>query len=136
MLRETVKKSSCAALAGIFAVTMAGAAAAAPLPVSTPMVKSTASAPGVTLVRYHHHYRHHHYSHHHYRHYRHYGHYYGGYNPGAAIAGAALGIIGGAAVAAGGYPYGYYGYGYPYYSYGYGYPAYGYGYGYPYYGGW
>lgn len=130
MLRETVKKSSCAALAGIFAVAMAGAAAAAPLPVSTPMVKSTASAPGVTLVRYHH------YSHHHYRHYRHYGHYYGGYNPGAAIAGAALGIIGGAAVAAGGYPYGYYGYGYPYYSYGYGYPAYGYGYGYPYYGGW
>lgn len=59
---------------------------------------------------------------------------------GAAVAGAALGLIGGIASAAaassyydGYYPAGYgYGYGYP--SYGYAYPAYsyGYGYGYPY----
>lgn len=62
---------------------------------------------------------------------------------GAAVAGAALGLIGGIASAAaassyydgsyygGYYPAGYgYGYGYP--SYGYAYPAYSYGYGYPY----
>jgi hypothetical protein len=132
MFQETAKRSSCIALAGIFAVAMAGAAVAAPLPVSTSMAKSPASTAGVTLVRYHHHYRHHY---HHYRHYRHYRHYYGGFNPGAAIAGTALGIIGGAAAAASGYPYGYYGYGYPYYNYGYSYPYY-YGYGPGYYGYW
>jgi hypothetical protein len=57
---------------------------------------------------------------------------------GAAVAGAALGLIGGIASAAaassyydGYYPAGFgYGYGYP--SYGYAYPAYSYGYGYPY----
>ena len=65
---------------------------------------------------------------------------------GAAVAGAALGIIGGAAVAATapryyGYDYGYapaYGYGYGYAPYGYGYAAPVYaapGYGYGYYGG-
>lgn len=51
-----------------------------------------------------------------------------GYNPGPAIAGAALGLMGAAALGAmssGGYGYGY---GYPAYG---GYP-YGYGYGYPY----
>jgi hypothetical protein len=69
--------------------------------------------------------------------------YYRRNHAGAAVAGAALGLIGGIASAAaassyydgsyygGYYPAGYgYGYGYP--SYGYAYPAYSYGYGYPY----
>jgi hypothetical protein len=50
-----------------------------------------------------------------------------GYGGGAVVGGLALGLIGGAMIAAASRPYGYgYGYGYPAYGYGYGYPAYGY----------
>jgi hypothetical protein len=64
--------------------------------------------------------------------YRYYGGY-GGWNRGAAIAGAAIGLLTlGAVAATAGSPY--YGYGYPSYGWGYGYPSYGWGYGYPTYG--
>lgn len=59
---------------------------------------------------------------------------YGGWYPGAAIAGTALGLLTlGAVAATAGSPY--YGYGYPSYGWGYTYPSYGWGYGSPYYGG-
>jgi hypothetical protein len=61
--------------------------------------------------------------------YRYYGGY-GGWNRGAAIAGAAIGLLTlGAVAATAGSPY--YGYGYPSYGWGYTYPSYGWGYGYP-----
>jgi hypothetical protein len=64
--------------------------------------------------------------------YRYYGGY-GGWNRGAAIAGAAIGLLTlGAVAATAGSPY--YGYGYPSYGWGYTYPSYGWGYGYPTYG--
>jgi hypothetical protein len=64
--------------------------------------------------------------------YRYYGGY-GGWYPGAAIAGAAIGLLTlGAVAATAGSPY--YGYGYPSYGWGYTYPSYGWGYGYPTYG--
>jgi len=64
--------------------------------------------------------------------YRYYGGY-GGWNRGAAIAGAAIGLLTlGAVAATAGSPY--YGYGYPSYGWGYTYPSYGWGSGYPSYG--
>ena len=76
-----------------------------------------------------HHYRHYGY-YHRYRHYGYYHHRYYGYNPGAAVAGAALGVLGLGIGAATLGDCGFYGCGY---GYGYG-PSYGY-YGGPYYGG-
>jgi hypothetical protein len=95
MSHENLKKSAGLALAGTFAVAMAGTAMAAPI---------------------HHHFRHH---------YAYHRHYYRGPGPVGAAIGTAAGIVGGAAAAATGYPYGYgpynygpYGYGYgPYYAY-------------------
>ena len=129
MLHESAKRSASLALTGVLAFAVAGTAAAAPLPV-TAMGQSATPAKIEPVVYKRHVYR---------RHYVHrrYGHYYRA-NPavGAAIAGTALGLIGGAAAAASGYGYPYYGYYGP--GYGYGYPGYYYGYGYPgyYYGGW
>jgi hypothetical protein len=57
-----------------------------------------------------------------------------GYGPGAAVAGAAAGLLGAGIAGASGYGYGYPRYGYP--GYGYGYPGYGYGGGYGYGSGW
>lgn len=107
MTRETLKRTTCLAVAGAFALALAGTAAAAPLSVADHAAVSDQAL--IQPVVYHHHYRHH---------YRHYG-------AGAAVAGTALGLIGGA-IAASQYPYGYgYGPG-PYYG-GYGYGGYGYG---------
>ena len=54
-----------------------------------------------------------------------------GYGPGAALAGAAAGLVGAGIAGASGYGYGYPSYGYPGYGYGgYSYPGYGYGGGY------
>lgn len=66
--------------------------------------------------------------------YRHrYGYY--GWNPGAAIAGTAVGLLSlGTLAATGGWPYYGWGYGYPNYGWGYGSPYYGWDYGSPYYG--
>ena len=90
------------AVAGAFALVLAGTAAAAPLSVSGKAAvtdqTSVAQQLDIQPIVYHHHYR---------SHYHHYG-----YNPGPAIAGTALGLIGGAIAGAEGYgPYGY-GYGY------------------------
>lgn len=127
MMQENRKKLTCLAMAGAFALAMGGAAAAAPLPVAN--VARDVSQAKLDLVVYRHHHRgHHHYVYRH-RPYRHY-YYRRYYNPGAgaAVAGTVLGLFGGAAAAASGYPY----YGYPYYGgyyYGYGPGYYGYGYG-------
>ena len=115
-MRNTFKSSVTGLLCvAVTATALAGNAWAWPVNVaSTEVVK----APSLTEQI---HYR---------RYYRHYGHYYrrGYYDPsGAAIAGAAAGLLG--AAAAGAYAQPYY-YGYP--AYGYGYPAYGYGYPYGY----
>ena len=111
-MHNTFKSSVTAALfAALAATALAGDAWAGPINVaSSEIVK----APSLTeQIQYRRHYR------------RHYGGYYrrGYYDPsGAAIAGAAAGLLG--AAAAGAYGQQYY-YGYP--AYGYGYPAYGYG---------
>src|SRR5579863_10010915 len=78
MTRETLKRTTCLAVAGAFALALAGTAAAAPLSVADHAAISDQAL--IQPVVYHHHYRHH---------YRHYG-------AGAAVAGTALGLIGGA----------------------------------------
>ena len=107
-------------LAGALGLTLATTAWAGP---TTFVPLSAVSGPsGIELVRYHPHAVHHarHAGHWRPRHHARYG-----YNPGAAMFGAVLGMI--ASGAFNDYDYPYYGYGYPYYAYGYGYPAYGYG---------
>jgi hypothetical protein len=94
MSHENLKKMAGLALAGVFALAMAGTTTAAPM---------------------HHHFRHYAYHHHHYRY---------GPGPVGAALGAAAGIVGGAAAAATGYPYGYGPYSYNYGPYGYGYGPY------------
>jgi hypothetical protein len=96
-------------------LSMTGAASAGPMSFSSGSAISAALPAQVEEVRYYR--RHVHY----YRHHRYYRHY-GGYDPGPAIAGAALGLMGAAAAGAarGGYD-DYYGYPYGYYQpYGYG----------------
>jgi hypothetical protein len=105
MTREALKRTTCLAVAGAFALALAGTATAAPLSLTGKAAISDQAS--IQPVVYHHHYHH----------YRHYG-------VGAAVAGTAMGLIGGA-IAASQYPY--YGYGYgpgPYYGH-----YYGYGYG-------
>lgn len=115
-----VKPLHSLVLAAATAATL-GAAEAAPLPVAShdALVQSTGEQALVQNVGY-------------YRR-RYVGRRY--YNPaGAAVAGAALGIIGAGIAAATAPRYEYYpAYGYGYAPYGYGYAPYGYGYG-PYYG--
>lgn len=115
MLHNGMKRSTHLALAGVFALAMAGSAAAAPLSSAgkTAVVDPTpvARPADIQPIVYHHHVRHHH-------------HYYGD-RVGAAVAGTALGLIGGAIAASNGYGYPYgYGYGPGYYGYGYG-PGFG-----------
>jgi hypothetical protein len=107
---------ACAVLGALAVAALPEAASAGPMNVSSEPATSAAAPAQIENVRY-------------------YGRRYvhRRYNPGPAIAGAALGLMGAAALGAmsnGGYGYGY---GYPAYG---GYP-YGYGYGYPYgYRGW
>jgi uncharacterized protein YjbJ (UPF0337 family) len=109
-----------ATLSGLAVLSMTGAASAGPMSVSSGSAISAASPAHVAQVRYYR--RHVHY----YRHHRYYRRY-GGYDPGPAIAGAALGLLGAAAAGAARSGYDdYYGYPYGYYQ-PYGYQPYGYG---------
>ena len=79
-----------AALSGVVVLSMTGAASAGPMSVSSRSAISAASPVQVEEVRY---YRRHVHYYRHSRRYRYYRHY-GGYDPGPAIAGAALGLMG------------------------------------------
>lgn len=108
MMDDFRRASTCFALAGGLALASGGVATSAPL-----LTQELTSSGKVNVEPVY--YRH-------YRHYGYYNHYYYGPGPavGAAIAGAALGLIGGAVAAATyPYPYGYYGPS-PYYGYYYG----------------
>ena len=105
-------------VSGAALLTLTGAASAGPMPITNS--KDITPAVQIEQARYYRHYGWHrgwHYGwyrnryHYGWRHPRYYG-----WNPGAAFAGAALGLAAFPfAVAAGGWPY----YGYPYYGYGY-----------------
>jgi hypothetical protein len=125
------------ALSGAALIAFTSVGSAAPLSIASGDLLRPAQTQ-IQDVAYRHYYRHygyyHHYRHygyyHRYRHYGYYHHRYYGYNPGAAVAGAALGVLGLGIGAATLGDCGFYGCGY---GYGYG-PSYGY-YGGPYYGG-
>jgi hypothetical protein len=120
-VKEQLRSFAGATLSGLAVLSMTGAASAGPMSVSSGSAISAASPAHVAQVRY---YRRHVYYYRHHRYYRRYG----GYDPGPAIAGAALGLLGAAAAGAARSGYDdYYGYPYGYYqSYGY-YQPYGYG---------
>lgn len=110
------------ALAAAFFGLSSAPADALPLPVTTAQaVAGEAPLVGVHYTGWRHRHRH-------YRHVRYYR-----PDPGLAVAGAALGLLGAVAARPRYYDYPYYYGGYYPASYGY-YPAYSYGYGYPYYG--
>jgi hypothetical protein len=114
-VKNVMRSVAGAALSALVGLSMTGAASAGPMSFSSGSAISAALPAQVEEVRYDR--RHVHY----YRHHRYYRHY-GGYDPGPAIAGAALGLMGAAAAGAarGGYD-DYYGYPYGYYQpYGYG----------------
>jgi hypothetical protein len=114
-VKNVMRSVAGAALSALVGLSMTGAASAGPMSFSSGSAISAALPAQVEEVRYYR--RHVHY----YRHHRYYRHY-GGYDPGPAIAGAALGLMGAAAAGAarGGYD-DYYGYPYGYYQpYGYG----------------
>ena len=114
MRQSTVKRCyGFAVLVALAVSSLPGAAAAGPMSISSKSAISETSSSQIEDVRYYRRYAYHR----HYHYYRHYG-----YNPGPAIAGAAIGLMGAAALGA------MYGGGYGYYGYPYGYP-YGYGYG-------
>ena len=120
-MRKSVKSALAAALCG------ATALAALPTGVlASPMGASRLPTVGLSASVEKAYYRGHRHGY-----YRRYGGYYRrgyGYGPGAAVAGAAAGLLGAGIAGASGY----YGYGYP----SYGYPGYGYGGGYGYGPGW
>ncbi len=104
-----MNKIAISVASGAALLALTGTASAGPMSVASPQTVALQSQIEPVYHRYHH--RYYGYRHRYYRYY--------GYNPGAAVAGAALGLAAGAAAAATSWPYyGYYGYpyyGYPYY---------------------
>jgi hypothetical protein len=101
-------------VSGTALLALTGTASAGPMSIASSQVVKP-SMP-VEQVYYRHHYRHYGWYHHRYRHYGWRYHRYYGWYPGAAVAGAALGLATVPFALAGGY-YGYPYYGYPYYGY-------------------
>ena len=92
-VKNVMRSVAGAALSALVGLSMTGAASAGPMSFSSGSAISAALPAQVEEVRYYR--RHVHY----YRHHRYYRHY-GGYDPGPAIAGAALGLMGAAAAGA------------------------------------
>jgi len=103
-------KKNISLVCGAAVLALTGTASAGPMSVASPQIVT----PPLPIEQVYYRYHHRHYGW--YRH-RHYYRYYG-WNPGAAVAGTALGLAAAGAAAATGWPYyGYYGhpyYGYPY----------------------
>ncbi len=98
-------------ISGTALLALTASASAGPMSIASSQVVT----PAVPIAQAHYYYRHH-YRHYGWRHHRYYHRYYG-WNPGAAVAGAALGLATVPfALATGGYYGPYYGYG-PYYYY-------------------
>jgi hypothetical protein len=128
MLSATYTSNLLAACVVAGLAVSATPASAAPMPIASKEIVAS-SSPLQQVHYYRHYYRHPHYyhhrhywRHHHYRHYgwrhhyyRHYGwrhhYYYGYYNPGAAVAGAAVGLMTAPLWALGGWGYSPYYYG-------------------------
>ena len=112
-------KKYISVVSGAAMLALTGSASAGPMSVASPQTVTPPSQIEPVYYRY---YRHRHYRHYgwhrgwHYGWYRHryYRRYYGYYNPGAAVAGAAVGLATLPFAAATGWPYYY---GYPYYGY-------------------
>lgn len=114
MLSPTYTHSLLAACVAAGLAVSAPSASAAPMPIAGKELIAGSSAVQQVHYRY---YHHHHYWRHHYRHHRHWGYwrhrhyYYGYYNPGAAVAGAAVGLMTAPLWALGGWGYSPYYYG-------------------------
>jgi hypothetical protein len=111
-----MKKIRTSVVSGAALLGLAGTASAGPMSVASPQTVKPQAQIEQIAYRYHHrHYRH--YGWHrgwHYGWYRHrYYHRYYGWNPAAAVAGAAVGLATLPFAVASGWPY----YGYPYYTY-------------------
>jgi hypothetical protein len=108
-------------VAGTALLALTATASAGPMSVASSQLVTPSIPIEQAHYYYRHHYRHHGWYHHRYRHYGWRHHRYYGWNPGAAVAGAAVGLATVPFALAGGYygyyPYhGYYGY-YPYHRY-------------------
>jgi hypothetical protein len=105
-------------VAGTALLALTATASAGPMSVASSQLVTPSIPIEQAHYYYRHHYRHHGWYHHRYRHYGWRYHRYYGWNPGAAVAGAALGLATVPFALAGGYSgyYPYHGY-YPYYGY-------------------